>query len=301
MNTPAPGAPRASRVVVVGDLIYDLLAHVEKVSFGADTFAPIHAASGGSGANAAAWLAHTGMETHFVGRVGNDPFADFLAAEFERSRVAPHLVRDPDLPTGKVFVLVDSAGERTMITDRGAGENLRPQDLPETLFRPGAHLHLSGYTLSGGTRRDTALRALRLAREAGMTVSVDPSSTPLLNDIGPERFLEWTAGADLCFPNLVEGSILAGAKDPNSILEALREHYPAVVLKLGAKGAVYSGHDGTVRMPAKPARVVDTTGAGDALCAGFLAAWVSGSAPDDALDGGTELAARAVGQMGARP
>lgn len=293
--------PRASRVVVVGDLIYDLLAHVEKVSFGADTFAPIHAAAGGSGANAAAWLAHAGVEIHFVGRVGDDPFGDFLAAEFERAGVTPHLARDATLPTGKVFVLVDSAGERTMITDRGAGENLRPEDLPETLFRPGSHLHLSGYTLSGGTRRDTAFRALRLAREAGMTVSVDPSSVPLLNDIGPESFLEWTAGANLCFPNLEEGSLLAGAKDPDSILNTLRGRYPAVVLKLGAEGAVYSDHDGTTRVPAKPVRVVDTTGAGDALCAGFLAAWVSGSAPGDALDGGIGLAARAVDRMGARP
>jgi sugar/nucleoside kinase (ribokinase family) len=286
---------------VVGDLIYDLLARVEKVSFGADTFAPIRAAAGGSGANTAAWLAHAGVETHFVGRIGDDPFGDFLAAEFARAGVAPHLARDPELSTGKVFVLVDSAGERTMITDRGAGENLRPSDLPNTLFRSGAHLHLSGYTLSGGTRRDTALEALRLAREAEMTVSVDPSSAPLLKDIGPESFLRWTAGADLCFPNLEEGSLLAGTKDPDSILQTLREHYPAAVLKLGAGGAVYSGHDGTSRLPSKPARVVDTTGAGDALCAGFLAAWVAGSAPADALYGGMELAARAVGRMGARP
>lgn len=294
-------APRASRVVVVGDLIYDLLARVERVSFGADTFAPIHAAAGGSGANAAAWLARTGVETHFVGRVGNDPFGDFLTAEFGRAGVTPHLARDAELSTGKVFVLVDSAGERTMITDRGAGENLSPTDLPNALFRSGAHLHLSGYTLSGGTRRDTALEALRLARKTGMTVSVDPSSAPLLEDIGPESFLEWTADADLCFPNLEEGSLLAGTKDPDSILETLLEHYPAIVLKLGAQGAVYSGRDRTVRMPAKPARVVDTTGAGDALCAGFLAAWTSGSASIDALEEGTGLAARAVGQMGARP
>ncbi len=80
-------------------------------------------------------------------------------------------------------MLVDGAGERTMITDRGAGEALSPEDLPETLFG-GGHLHLSGYTLSGGSRRETAIKALRLARESGMTVSVDPSSVPLLWDIG---------------------------------------------------------------------------------------------------------------------
>jgi len=293
---------RASRVIVVGDLIYDLLAVVENVAFGTDTFAPIHARPGGSGANAAAWLAHLGVETHFVGRVGRDAFGDFLAADFERAGVGTHVARDPTLPTGKVFVLVDAAGERTMITDRGAGENLRPDDLPEDLFLRGTHLHLSGYTLSGGTRRETALEALRLAREARMTVSVDPSSAPLLEAVGPERFLEWTAGADLCFPNLAEGTLLSGEDRPEAILRFLRKHYPGVVLKLGPRGAAYAGKDSEpISVPAEPTRVLDTTGAGDALCAGFLAAWTSGATTREALQRGAGIAARAVRRVGARP
>lgn len=292
---------RASRVVVIGDLLYDLLAGVGDVAFGTDTFAPIHAASGGSGANAAAWLARLGVDTHFVARVGDDLFGDFLEEDLRSSVVDPHLARDPSLPTGKVFVLVDATGERTMITDRGAGEALRPDDLPTELFKSGTHLHLSGYTLSGGSRRETALTALRLAREAGMTVSVDPSSATLLKEISPGRFLEWTAGADLCLPNLEEGALLTGENDPDAILSALRMRYSGVILKLGPEGAVYGGEDGTVRLPAKPARVVDTTGAGDALCAGFLEAWISGSSSADALKRAIETAALVVARMGARP
>src|SRR5918994_6816279 len=196
------------RVVVGGDLLYDLLAKVAgDVIFGTDTFVPIRVAAGGSGANAAAWLASSGIETHFVGRVGDDPFGGFLAQELERAGVRPHLGRDPSLATGKVFVLVDGAGERTMITDRGAGEALSPGDLPAGLF-DGGHLHLSGYVFSGGSRREPAIKALRLARESGMTISGDPSSVPLLEDIGSEAFLGWTRGADLCFPNLEEGALL---------------------------------------------------------------------------------------------
>jgi sugar/nucleoside kinase (ribokinase family) len=288
--------------VVVGDLLYDLLAKVEgSVAFGTDTFARIRVAAGGSGANAAAWLASSGVEAHFVGRVGDDVFGKFLADELERTGVRPHLARDPVVATGKVFVLVDGAGERTMITDRGAGEALEPEDLPETLFDHG-HLHLSGYTLSGGSRRETATRALRLARESGMTVSVDPSSVPLLRSIGPESFLEWTRGADLCFPNLEEGGALAGTGDPDLITEWLLAYYRGVVLKLGAEGALYAGASGErVRVRAAPARVADTTGAGDALCAGFLAARLSGASPAEALERGVELAAKAVERVGARP
>jgi sugar/nucleoside kinase (ribokinase family) len=293
------GAPR---VVVVGDLLYDLLAKVEEeVTFGTDTFVPIRVAAGGSGANAAAWLASSGVETHFVGRVGDDPFGGFLEQELERAGVRPHLARDPSVATGKVFVLVNGAGERTMITDRGAGEALGPEDLPETLFSCG-HLHLSGYTLSGGSRRETAIRALRLARQCGMTFSVDPSSVPLLRAVGPGRFLESTRGADLCFPNLEEGALLARTEDPGRIAEGLLSHYSGVVLKLGPEGALYADADGGwERVPASPARVVDTTGAGDALCAGFLSARLSGASPADALRRGVGLATEAVARVGARP
>ena len=141
---------KSPRVVVVGDLLYDLLARVEgDVALGTDTFTPIRAVAGGSGANAAAWLASQGVETHFIGRVGDDVFGRFLETEMEGAGVKAHLARDPSVATGKVFVLVDGGGERAMITDRGAGEKLCPEDLPGSLLSSG-HLHLSGYAFSGG-------------------------------------------------------------------------------------------------------------------------------------------------------
>jgi sugar/nucleoside kinase (ribokinase family) len=290
------------RVVVVGDLLYDLLAKADgMIVLGTDTFVPIRVAAGGSGANAAAWLASSGVETVFVGRVGDDVFGGFLKGEMGRAGVASRLARDASLGTGKVFVLVDGAGERTMITDRGASEALNPDDLPDALFA-GGHLHLSGYTLSGGSRREAATKALRLARDAGMTVSVDPSSVPLLESVGPERFLGWTRGADLLFPNLAEGETLTGERDPDLIMAKLLPHYPAIALKLGPEGAVYA--DGTgdpLWVPAAPTRVEDTTGAGDAFCAGFLAAWLAEGSPAEALRRGAGVAARAVGRVGARP
>ena len=290
------------RVLVLGDLLYDMLAKTDgELSLGTDTFVPIRVSAGGSGANAAAWLARSGVGTRFVGMVGEDVFGRFLEGEMERAGVESYLARDPELGTGKVFVLVDGEGERTMITDRGAGEALSPDDLPEALFTAG-HLHLSGYTLPGGSRRETALTALRLAHAAGMTVSVDPSSVPLLRSVGPDRFLEWTRGATLLFPNLTEGEVLTGEANPGRILEKLLPYYPAVVLKLGADGALYAdGVGGPLRVPATAARVEDTTGAGDAFSAGFLAAWLAGGAPAEALGKGAGLAGEAVGRVGARP
>lgn len=291
------------RVVVVGDLIYDVLARFDgPLSFGTDVFAPVDARPGGSGANTAAWLARLGVGTAFVARVGDDPLGRLLGEELAGDGVAARLARDHELDTGKVVALVDGDGERTLITDRGAGENLSPDDLPKDIFRPGGHLHLSGYLFSGGTRRETALAALERARENGMTTSVDPSSTTLLEALGPETFLGWTSGVDLAFPNRDEGALLAGTTDEDRIVEALLAHYGEVVLKLGAEGALYASARGEkLRLPASPTRAIDTTGAGDAVCAGFLKSWLGGEGAEEALHGGVELAARVVGGVGGRP
>lgn len=290
-------------VVVVGDLLYDMLAHVGDggVSPGVDTFTRIHASPGGSAANVASHLARLGVETRFVGRVGDDVFGEFLAGGMERAGVEVRIARDAKLPTGKVFVMVDGEGERTMITDRGASEALGPDDVPESSFSPNSHLHLTGYMFSGGSRLEAAKKALRLADEAGMSVSVDPSSAPLLHRIGAERFLEWVSGVDLLFPNLEEGRLLSGAEDPDDVALSLLGHCRAVALKLGGGGAIYADRKGrNLRLPAADRfPVVDTTGAGDAFCAGFLSGWVDGEEDSgDCLRRGIESAGRVVGGFG---
>lgn len=288
-------------MVVIGDLLYDMLALVGEggAAPGVDTFTRIHASPGGSAANVAAHLARLGTGTLFVGKVGDDAFGDFLVAEMEGLGVDARVSRERGLPSGKVFVMVDGEGERTMITDRGASEKLGVEDLPEDAFREGDHLHLTGYMFSGGSRREAALGALKQAREAGMTVSVDPSSTPLLESVGTERFLLWTSGADLCFPNLGEGSLLSGARDADSIARGLLSSYRAVALKLGAGGALYAAGSGeTLSLPASEVEVADTTGAGDAFCAGFLSAWVAGGSARDSLARGVFVAGKVVESFG---
>src|SRR5205823_240939 len=136
----------------------------------------------------------------------------------------------------------------------------------------------------------------------GMTRSVDPASAAPLAALGPRRFLEWTRGLELCFPNLDEGRLLAGAESPEAVGRELARWYGGVGLKLGAAGALWATAGGPPqRRAALPARVVDTTGAGDAFCAGFLSAWLRGRSPAAALEQGLRLAAVAVGRLGARP
>ncbi len=292
----------APTVIVIGDVVTDLVVRLgSSIEAASDTTAKIETRAGGSGANTAAWLAHEGVTVHFIGRVGRDAFGAYHEQELRHAGVTPHLAID-DRATGAIVVLVDHAGERHMLADRGANLGLREGDLPTDLFKPGRHLHLSGYTLFDEATRPAALAALTRARSQGMTTSVDPSSVALLRLASAARFLEWTHGVDLCFPNLDEGLFLAGVLDPLAAAKVLGASYGAVVLTQGAAGALWARRgEETLHEPAPAIDVVDSTGAGDAFCAAFLAAWLAGAAPAPTLRAGTARGALAATTVGGRP
>ncbi|MBA2427992.1 MAG: sugar kinase [Actinobacteria bacterium] len=300
-------------VVVIGDIVVDVSAALlEPIVPNSDTPAAVIIHAGGSGANQAAWLASCGVKAHFVGRIGDDDFGRKLGAELESSGVEAHLGVDRERATGVIVVVVHASGERDMLTDRGANLGLELGDLPSELFASSAvppspprapgHLHLSGYTFFDSGTRAVAFEAMALAGRAGLTVSVDPSSESFLGAVGAEKFLSWTKPACLCFPNLDEGKALTGADSPVEIALRLRDHYGAVALKLGARGGLYLGRTGEpLEAAAPPAEVVDTTGAGDAFCAGFLASWLDGAGDRECLERAVALSAGAVAIPGPRP
>jgi sugar/nucleoside kinase (ribokinase family) len=297
-------APGGKSIIVLGDVMTDIIVKVEDpVRFGSDTWAHCSTMAGGSGANQAAWLAECGLQVHFVGCVGDDSFGRAHLQAFASAGISAHCATLQQTSTGMIIVLVQANGDRTMITDRGANSGLALTHLPREIFKTRDWFHLSGYTLLDPQTRDTGLAALQLARDLGMHISVDPSSTAPLVEAGPQRFLEWTRGADLCFPNLDEGGLLTGETDEEAIAAALCRWYGGVALKLGRRGALWaSAASGpAIAQPAEPVQVVDTTGAGDAFCAGFLAGWLTGATPNSALAQAIHLAATAAGTVGGRP
>ena len=292
MSGPAPRP-----VVVVGDLMVDVVARMAApLAVGSDTPARVRSRPGGAGANVAAWLAVAGAPVTLVARAGDDDAARGAVARLARHGVTPAVATDLSLPTGTCVVLVAPGGERSMLPDAGANAALAPADLPDGAFARGAHLHLTGYPLlRDGPPRAAALEARRRARAAGMTVSLDPSSAAPLEAFGPERFLALAGEVDLLIPNRDEAVTLAGASDPRAAARALCAHAREVVVTLGAEGAVWTDGSATAAAPAAAAGpVADTTGAGDAFTAGFLAAWLRGAAPPEALVAANALAARAI-------
>jgi sugar/nucleoside kinase (ribokinase family) len=288
-----------SRIVVLGDVMVDVVVRLsEPLARGSDAPAQIRFHGGGSAANTAAWLAAAGAEVMLVGRIGDDPPGGAALDALVEGGVDARLAVDPELATGTCVVLVGPDGERTMAPDAGANDGLSEDDLASELLGEGGHLHVSGYSLLRAGSRAAAMAGIRLALKAGMTVSVDPSSSALLSS----DFLDWADGADLLLPNASEAHALTGDSDPERAARALAERFGEVVVTLGPAGALWTDGDAVLRAAAVPVdEIVDSTGAGDAFAAGLLSARVKGMSTAESLAAGCRLAARAVTQPGARP
>jgi len=267
------------RVVSLGDLGLDVVVRIDgEIARGADTSAAVSLAAGGQGANVAAWAAALGAQARWLGKRADDGAGRLAAEELERRGV--ELV-GPVAPEGNgvVVSLVDGTGERSMFPARGVATELRPGELdPDWLACD--HLHVSGYALTADPVASAAARAVEHARERGARVSVDLSSWSAVRERGVERFRDSVEAIapDVVFANEDEDAVFGG-------------QLPGVfwILKRGARGCSFDG-DERVAVPVES--VVDTTGAGDALAAG----WIVGG-PDLAL----AAAARCIQQAGAMP
>lgn len=199
-------------------------------------------------------------------------------AALERDGVTVRAARPAGARTARIGMVVDTSGERSFVADRGAADLLAPADLRPGWFRGVGVLHLP-LLLVGSPIGEAAARAVNLAREVGAAVTVDlASAAPLLAHGRPaaQRLVRAIA-PDLLFTNAVEAAALLGAAD----LEGLLAFAPIAVVKRGRGGATLLTRPGeglTIRreVATRPVTTSDTTGAGDAFDAGFLAAWLVG-------------------------
>jgi sugar/nucleoside kinase (ribokinase family) len=288
-----------SRIVVLGDVMVDVVVRLSgPLAQASDSPAEIRFRGGGSAANTAAWLAAAGAEVTLVGRVGDDERGRSAVEELRAAGVDPHVALDAERPTGTCLVLIDPGGERTMAPDAGANDGLVPDDVPGDLLAGAAHLHVAGYALLREGSRPAARAAIEAASSGGVGVSVDPSSSALLDG----GFLDLARGARLLLPNASEAHALTGDSDPEAAGRALAERFGEVVVTLGPAGALWTDGEEVLRAAAAAVdEVEDSTGAGDAFAAGFLKERAAGASTAEALAAGCKLAARAVAQPGARP
>ncbi|WP_437957564.1 sugar kinase [Sorangium sp. So ce119] len=292
----------AGRVLVVGDVMTDVIVRPEgPLVRGSDRRARIESRPGGSGANQAVWLGSMGTRVSFVARVGAKD-KPHLEAYFKGLHVDPILVADPQEASGVLVILVDADGERSFLTDRGANLALEPSDMPVGLLDETRLVLVSGYSLFAEGPRRAVLWLAEEARSRRIPIAIDAASVGFLREVGVGAFLEWTRGMSTLLANADEAEALSGAGDLTGQMVALGACFERVIIKRGPRGAAVGGRHG-VRLdaPAPQVEVVDTTGAGDAFAAGFIAAELEGAGEAECLRRGIEAGARAVTRLGGQP
>jgi sugar/nucleoside kinase (ribokinase family) len=274
-------------LLTLGDLVLDVIVLLaEPLTPGGDVRASNRAGAGGQAANVAAWAAELGAEARCIAKHGNDPTGELVARELTGRGV--DLVGPAAEGATGVVVSIVGDGDRALASDRGVAPSLAPAELDAAWVACDV-LHLSGYALLREPIAATALLTARLARDQGARVSVDVAAWTEIRSYGPVAFRELLdeLAPDVLFATEAEWELLGGA-----YLTA-----PLGVLKRGARGCTVFTEDAKLDFAAVDAEVVDPTGAGDALAAGFLL----GGSLEEAARRGLDAAARCVATVGSMP
>ncbi len=268
---------------------------------------------GGDTSNAAIAAARAGSRAGYLTRLGADPFGDALLALWQREGVNTSAVqRDSAAPTGIYFVTHGAQGHEFSYRRAGSAASLMTPvwfaQEPAQLIAQSKFLHLSGISLGISTQAcETALAAMKLAREEGVRVAFDSNLRLKLWPLGRarERITQATALCDIFLPSMEDMQALLGPSEPHAIIEWGHAQGASVVaLKLGADGVVVSDRNQVKYLPSYPVQAVDATGAGDCFCGNFLARLALG---DDAVEAAryanaaASLAVQGFGAVGPLP
>jgi ribokinase len=264
----------------IGDLLLDVVVRLDGPLIpGGDVGARTVVSPGGQAANVAAWASFLGVHTRLIAKQGDDDAGRLAAAGVRLLGIELTGPLAAGGATGVVVSLVGSDGERTMASDRGVSGSFTPGELDPAWLTGCDHLFVSGYCLANSEGRQLAEAAIACARSQDATVSLDLSARSAIESCGAEtvRALIAETRPDAVFCNEDEDRAIGGAVGG-----------VPWILKRGARGASFNGDEHEAAATAS----VDSTGAGDALAAG----WIVGGPQL-----GLETAARCVAQVGAMP
>jgi len=257
------------QVVTLGDINIDLIAFLPRYPApGGDGLVErMEVHSGGSAANTAIVLARFGVDVGIIGRVGRDPFARQALARLSEAGVDLSCIQRDDSITGLVFIAVTPNGERTMFSSRGANSRLDVARLDEGYIAQADVFHLSGYALLAEPQRRAAWRALEVAHQAGVAISLDVGveAAKVIEEVKALLPL-----VNLIFLNQAAAEHLTNSNGEKAVRALLGHGVETVALKLGERGCLVGNAGEIFPVPTFAVEVRDTTGAGDSFDAGFI-------------------------------
>lgn len=287
------------KIVVVGSVNMDIVNTVaafpqpgETVKARKTTFN-----GGGKGANQAVAAAAAGGAVDFIGAVGNDAFAEPLAAGLAEHGVGIEALSHKQTTSGQAFIAIDSKGENTIILSAGANGQITPAEVMATRE---VIAHADAVLTQNEIPWEASLAAMTLAHAVGVRVIVNPApATPLPAEVYPlidTLIVNETEAATLLGRHIESADEVAAAA-----VELVERGARAVILTIGARGSYYADRDGQrIETPAFPVDVVDTTGAGDTFI-GMYAVATSQMSVREALRFASAASAIAATRPGAQP
>jgi sugar/nucleoside kinase (ribokinase family) len=263
---------------------------------------PGQESSGGSAANTCAVAAGLGSRVAYIGKVAGDQLGGVFRHDIEAAGVHfPTAPLSAGAPTARCLILVTPDGQRTMNTFLGACVTLSEDDVDPALVAASAVTYLEGYLFDPPEARAAFRKAADAAHAAGRRVALSLSDAFCVNRYR-EAFLDLVVNqVDILFANETEITALYERNSFEEAAEAARKDVALAVLTRSEAGSLILQGGQTVRVAAEHARVVDTTGAGDAYAAGFLAGLTSGKSLEICGRMGSIAAAEVISHFGARP
>ena len=307
MSEPDLRSARPPRVAAVGVFIVDVLGRpVESLPRGQTSHLldEIRMTAAGTAGGTSVDLARLGAEVLAVGAIGEDLIGDFLLGALAREGIAgAHLVRKPGVQTSATILPIHPNGDRPAWHVRGANATLVLDDMPWPELARCDALHLGGLTALGAFDGEPAAAVLRHAREAGALTTADCLGVKHRDALSVTG--QCLPYVDIFMPNEDEALAITGESDAATAAQRLRELGAAcVILKRGPHGCLVADAQGQRLVPGFEVGVVETTGCGDAFCAGVIVARCAGWSIDRAAALGNAsgaLTARGLGSdAGAR-
>ena len=311
-----------TQLLGISNAIVDILAHVENdfiAEIGAhrgamnlidedrareiyDKMGPAQEMSGGSVANTVAGFANLGGDSAYIGHVHDDQLGEIFNHDMRSLGIDIRLQPAADgAPTARSYILITPDAQRTMNTYLGSCTELGLADVtPQTVAAPKAIL-LEGYVWDIAEGPDLARKAMGLAAENGSTVVLSLSDSFCVERHRDSFEAAVRDGVQVVVADEDEVNALLQTETLEESLEKLRNFDNLFAITRSEKGSVIVQGDTRIVQAATPVEeVIDTTGAGDAYCAGFLYGWANDWPLDECARLGTHCATRVIQQLGAR-
>ena len=289
---------------IVGDAMIDIvlplsaIKDVYALSQGGVTNTKMNLSLGGS-ANVAFHITKLGGNSTFTGKVGDDYFGRMFLDDLKTNGITANVAISRTENTGVVFVLVFPDGERFFIDDRGANAELKYEDINLDLIRDSKYLFFSGYSFQDEGILD-CIRKLLDATANDTSVIFNPGAPNLVKEFRESFSSIIREYVSILILNEAEAKYLTGCSSEREMLDSLLSMVNTVALTKGDRGSIVAMRNEIYEIMANSAKVVDTTGAGDAYAAGFIHGLSQGWDIKTAGEFASNVATRVVSHFGAR-